>query len=52
MRLGFIRGEAEQHSLMHEAIKRYNTVARTLAESIDDEEMAESMRQALTEVGV
>ena len=52
MRVGFIRGEAEQHSLMHEAIKRYNTVARSLAESIDDEEMAESMRQALTEVGV
>jgi excisionase family DNA binding protein len=52
MRVGFIRGEAEQHSLMHEAIKRYTTVARALAESIDDEEMAESMRQALAEVGV
>jgi transcriptional regulator with XRE-family HTH domain len=52
VRLGFIRAEAEEHSLMHEAIKGYNTVARALAESIDDEEMAESMRQGLAEVGV
>jgi transcriptional regulator with XRE-family HTH domain len=52
VRLGFIRGEAEQHSLMHEAIKRYVRVTRALAERTDDEETVESMRQALTEVGV
>jgi transcriptional regulator with XRE-family HTH domain len=52
MAVGFIRGEAEQHSLMHNALKRYVALARTLAESIDDKAMAESMRQAVTEVGV
>jgi excisionase family DNA binding protein len=52
MAVGFIRGEAEQHSLMHKALKRYVALARTLAESIDDKVMAESMRQAVTEVGV
>ena len=50
--VAFIRAQTHEHSLMHEAIKRYTTVARVLAESVDDEEMAESMRQALTEVGV
>jgi excisionase family DNA binding protein len=52
MRLGFIRGEAEQHSLMHEAIKRCRALAHALAESIHNEEKAESMRQALAEAGV
>jgi excisionase family DNA binding protein len=52
VRLGFIRGEAEQHSLMHEALKRYGALGHALAESIHDEKKAESMRQALTEVGV
>lgn len=50
MRVGFIRGEVEQHSLMHKALKRYFAVGYELAKSIGDEELAESMRQAQTEV--
>jgi len=52
MRVGFIRAEAEEHSLMHEALKRYYAVGHALAESIENEEEAESMRQVLAQVGV
>jgi transcriptional regulator with XRE-family HTH domain len=52
MAVGFIRAEAEEHSLMHEALKRYGAVGRALAESVRDEEKAERMRQALAEAGV
>jgi transcriptional regulator with XRE-family HTH domain len=51
MAAGFIRAEAEEHSLMHVALQRYRAVGRALAESIGDEETAESMRQALAEAG-
>jgi transcriptional regulator with XRE-family HTH domain len=50
MRLGFIRGEVEQHSLMHQALKRYFAVGHALAKSIGDGDLAESMRQAQAEV--
>jgi hypothetical protein len=49
MAVGFIRAEAEEHSLMHKALIRCRAVSDALAESIDDEEMAESMRQVLAE---
>jgi hypothetical protein len=49
MAVGFIRAEAEEHSLMHKALIRCRAVSYALAESIGDEEMAESMRQALAE---
>jgi transcriptional regulator with XRE-family HTH domain len=52
MRVGFIRGEAEQQSLMHEALGRYGAIGRALAESVRDEEKALRMRQALAEAGV
>jgi excisionase family DNA binding protein len=50
--VAFIRAQTQEHSLMHEAIKRYGAIGRALAESVRDEEMAESMRQVLIEVGV
>ena len=50
MALGFMRAEVEEHSLMREALKRYSAVGQALAESTDNEEMAESMRQALAGV--
>jgi hypothetical protein len=40
----------EEHSLMHEALKRYGAVGHALAESVHDEKKAESMRQVLAEV--
>jgi transcriptional regulator with XRE-family HTH domain len=46
MRLGFIRGEVEQHSLIHQALKRYFAVGYALAKKLGDEELAESIRQA------
>jgi transcriptional regulator with XRE-family HTH domain len=45
--LGFMRAEVEEHSLMREALMRYSAVGQALAESTGNEEMAESMRQAL-----
>jgi excisionase family DNA binding protein len=50
MALGFMRAEVEEHSLMHEALKRYGAVGHALAESVHDEKKAESMRQVLAEV--
>jgi transcriptional regulator with XRE-family HTH domain len=52
MAVGFIRAEAEEHSLMHMALERYSAVGHALAESIDDEEEADSMRQVLSLSGV
>jgi excisionase family DNA binding protein len=52
MAVGFIRAEAEEHSLMHEALGRYGAIGRALAESVRDEDKALRMRQTLTEVGV
>jgi transcriptional regulator with XRE-family HTH domain len=53
MAVGFIRAEVEehsQHSLMRKALDRYIAVGQALAESTGNEEMAESMRQALAGV--
>jgi excisionase family DNA binding protein len=47
-----IRAQTEEHSFMHTALLRYRALAHALAESIENEEEAESMRHALTEVGV
>ena len=47
MAVGFTRGTVEEHSLMHEALKRYGAVGHALAESVRDEEEAERMMQAL-----
>lgn len=52
MAVGFIRAEAEEHSLMHRALNRYHALAYSLAESIDNEETAEGIRRVLAEVGV
>jgi len=52
MAVGFTQGEMYEHSLMHEALKRYSAVGKALAESVRDEKKAESMRQVLAEVGV
>jgi len=48
----FIRAQTEEHSLMHAALERYGAVGHALAESIENEEKAESMRQVLAEAGV
>jgi transcriptional regulator with XRE-family HTH domain len=50
MAVGFIRAEVEEHSLMRKALDRYIAVGQALAESTGNEEMAESMRQALAGV--
>jgi transcriptional regulator with XRE-family HTH domain len=47
-----IRAQAAEHSLMQEALDRYLAVGQALAESIENEEAAESMRQVLAQVGV
>src|SRR5215213_2793415 len=48
--VGFTQGEMYEHSLMHRALQRYYAVGDALAESIKDEEAAESTRQVLAEV--
>jgi transcriptional regulator with XRE-family HTH domain len=50
MAVGFIRAEVEEYSLMRKAIDKYTEVGQALAESTGNEEMAESMRQALAGV--
>ena len=52
MAVGFTQGELYEHSLMHRALERYSAVGDALAESIENKEAAESMRQVLTEAGV
>src|SRR5215211_4894403 len=47
--VGFTQGEMYEHSLMHKALQRYYAVGDALAESIKDEEAAESTREVLAE---
>jgi transcriptional regulator with XRE-family HTH domain len=50
--VGFTQGEMHEHSLMHRALERHVAVGQALAESIENEEAAESMRQVLSPSGV
>jgi transcriptional regulator with XRE-family HTH domain len=45
MAVGFIRAETEEHSLMRRALKRCYAVGHALAQSIGDDERAETMQR-------
>jgi transcriptional regulator with XRE-family HTH domain len=45
MAVGFTQGEMYEHSLMRRALKRYYAVGHALAQSIGDDERAETMQR-------